>query len=145
MKVMCILLLALALQDQPAWRTDMQSARTEAAAGHKYILLNFSGSDWCGPCIRMHREIFDAPAFQQYAATHLVLVNADFPRLRKNALGKDLLKQNEALAAQYDPEGKFPYTVLIDTAGHVVRTWDGYPGSTPQRFIHEVNGVYSSN
>ena len=65
------------------WETDFNKAKQSAQSEHKLILLNFSGSDWCGPCIRMHKEIFDNNSFTQYADEHLVLVNADFPRLKK--------------------------------------------------------------
>lgn len=61
------------------WETDIESAKHKAQDEHKFILLNFSGSDWCGPCIRMHKEIFESEEFKNYADRNLVLVNADFP------------------------------------------------------------------
>jgi len=70
------------------WETDLESAKHKAQDEHKFILLNFSGSDWCGPCIRMHQEIFENDDFKKYADNNLVLLNADFPRLKKNQLPK---------------------------------------------------------
>ena len=70
------------------WQTDIVKAEQSAKEEHKFIILNFSGSDWCGPCIRLHKEIFDSEIFSKYAADHLVLLNADFPRSNKNQLSK---------------------------------------------------------
>jgi thioredoxin-related protein len=128
----------------PVWLTDFNKAKTEAATSEKYILINFSGSDWCGPCIRLHKEIFDSETFVSYAQKKLVLVNADFPRLRKNQLSKEQQKLNDALADQYNPQGHFPYTVLIDVKGKVVKTWDGYPNETPDKFLSDINTVISA-
>ena len=92
----------------------MDEAKMLAQKEHKHILLNFSGSDWCGPCIRLHKEIFDSEAFQQFAETNLVLVNADFPRLKKNQLSASQQKINDAIADQYNSKGIFPFTVLLN-------------------------------
>src|SRR3978361_1529427 len=94
------------------WLGDYNQANTEAVKSHKLILINFSGSDWCGPCIRERKEILENDAFINYAAGHLVLVRADFPRQKKNQLSKEQVKLNEALADKFNPEGKFPYTLL---------------------------------
>jgi hypothetical protein len=57
-KVACfsVLITCFSLQD---WHYNMPEAEQIAQKEHRYILLNFSGSDWCGPCIRMHKEIFE--------------------------------------------------------------------------------------
>jgi thioredoxin-related protein len=123
------------------WKTDFNQAKNEAQQSHKYILLSFSGSDWCGPCIRLHKEIFGSEEFQKYAAENLVLVNADFPRLKKNQLPKEQVKQNEALAEKYNNTGKFPYTVLLDENGKVIKQWEGLPKETPEQFVGEVSTV----
>lgn len=128
----------------PVWFTDFNKAKTEAATSEKYILINFSGSDWCGPCIRLHKEIFDSETFMKYAQKNLVLVNADFPRLRKNQLSKEQQKLNDALADQYNPQGHFPYTVLADVKGKAIKTWDGYPNETPDKFLSDINAVTSA-
>ncbi len=120
------------------WLTDVNQAKTLAQEKHQYILLNFSGSDWCVGCIKLRKEIFDSPAFQQYAADHLVLLNADFPRLRKNSLSSDLQKKNESLAEQYNHDGFFPYTVLLDSNGAVVKRWNGYYEKGAENFINEL-------
>ena len=88
MKTLSFFLLSAFFITATNWGTDFEKAKQTATQEHKIILLNFSGSDWCGPCIRMHKEIFDNGAFKKFADAGLVLVNADFPRLKKNQLSK---------------------------------------------------------
>jgi len=141
MKFLLTLLLTSLLSAPLPWLSNIEQAKTEASQSHKYIFLNFSGSDWCGPCIRMHKEIFDSEAFEKYAAQNLVLVNADFPRLKKNQLSKEQIKQNEFLADQYNAGGKFPFTVILDANGKVLKSWEGYPNVAPKKFVDDVNSV----
>ncbi|HTI59944.1 thioredoxin family protein [Mucilaginibacter sp.] len=125
------------------WIGDFDAAKTEANREHKLILINFSGSDWCGPCIRLRSEILESATFVNYASNHLVLVRADFPRQKKNQLPKDQVKRNEALADKYNSDGKFPYTLLVDEHGKVLRTWDGFPNETPDQFVSDISGIQS--
>src|SRR5438309_8668716 len=129
----------------PAWLTDLDQAKLDAASRHEAILLSFSGSDWCIPCIRLHKEIFDSEAFTSYASEHLVLVNADFPRLKKNQLSKEQTAKNEAMADQYNQKGTFPLTVLLSPEGKIIKQWQGYPNETPEQFINEIKEVIESN
>lgn len=125
--------------NSPAWMTDFDKAKTEAAGSGKLILLNFSGSDWCIPCIRLHKEIFQTEAFEKYAEDHLILVNADFPRLKKNQLPKEQIKKNEKLADKYDADGAFPLTLLLDANGNVLKQWNGLPKETAEQLTSEIN------
>ena len=129
----------------PGWETDFARARETAKQEHKYILLNFSGSDWCGPCIRMHDEVFESPAFKQMAGTGLVLMNADFPRLKKNQLSKEQQKQNEHLADLYNTKGNFPLTVLLTAEGKLLKEWAGFPEGGPEQFMREVKAACQAN
>ena len=122
----------------PTWLTNFEKGKPEAAMSNKLIVLNFSGSDWCGPCIRLKKEIFSSDAFADYSAKNLVLVNADFPRYKKNELPKQQLKENEALAEKYNPAGRFPFTVLLDAKGQVLKQWDGLPDETAEKFVDEI-------
>lgn len=123
------------------WLGDFNQATVQAAKSHKLILINFSGSDWCGPCIRERKEILENDVFTNYAADHLVLVRADFPRQKKNQLGKEQVKLNEALADKYNPDGKFPYTILVDENGKVLKDWDGFPDESPAKFVAQIAGA----
>jgi thioredoxin-related protein len=146
MNYLSILLIVSLTVAQPTWLTDFEKGKTEATASKKPILLNFSGSDWCGPCIRLKKEFFGSDAFVKYAGDKLVLVNADFPRYKKNQLPREQVKKNEALAEKYNSSGKFPFTVLIDQSGKILKQWDGLPDETPEKFIDEINTiVYAGN
>ena len=139
MKTMiALVVLPFLLKGSPGWLTDMDQAKAVSKEKHELILLNFSGSDWCSGCIKMHKEIFESAAFQQFAADNLVLVNADFPRSRKNGLGTEQEKKNEALADRYDPKGYFPFTVLLDSDGKVLRSWNGYYEHGTENFLNEI-------
>lgn len=140
-----LLITSFVTTNKPVWFTDFNKAKTEASGSGKNILINFSGSDWCGPCIRLHKEIFGSDTFSNFADKNLVLVNADFPRLKKNQLSKEQQKLNDALADQYNPQGHFPYTVLVDANGKVIKTWDGFPNESPDQFLSDINAVSSAS
>ncbi|MEO7522997.1 MAG: thioredoxin family protein [Ferruginibacter sp.] len=123
------------------WLKDFDQAQKIAAEKNQNILINFSGSDWCGPCMRMRKEIFEADDFKSYSADHLVLLNADFPRNKKNRLDKLQQEKNDKLADKYNPGGKFPYTILITAGGKVIKEWDGLPGMTAKEFVKQIKPV----
>jgi thioredoxin-related protein len=143
MKLLTILLIT-ALLPAVTWLGDFNEATSEAAKTHKLILINFSGSDWCGPCIRERKEILENAAFTDYAEGHLILVRADFPRQKKNQLSKDQTQRNEALADKYNPDGKFPYTLLVDEHGKILKDWDGFPNEPAEKFVAEINTVVNA-
>ncbi|MES2431927.1 MAG: thioredoxin family protein [Bacteroidota bacterium] len=146
MKILSVLLLSILISSaSQGWLTDFDSAKKIAKEKHQFILLNFSGSDWCGTCIRLHKEIFKSEAFIQFADSNLVLVNADFPRYKKNKLKTLQLKKNEALAAKYNPKGVFPYTLLLNEDGEVIKIWNGYPNMTPDNFIEQIKAKIDAN
>jgi thioredoxin-related protein len=144
MRFLPIFLLSLLFHSTPVWETDFEKAIEKARTEHKLVLLNFSGSDWCIPCIRLHKEIFESNSFKEFADSNLILVNADFPRLKKHQLSKDQQKQNDKLADKYDPQGSFPYTVIMDEKGKVLKGWEGYPNMSPEQFIVELKTYVDS-
>jgi thioredoxin-related protein len=138
MKLLTVLLSTFLLSSVN-WLGDFNAATSEAAKEDKLILINFSGSDWCGPCIRLRKEILESSTFEDYAKDHLVLVRADFPRQKKNQQDAAQVKRNEALADKYNPEGKFPFTLLVNKTGKVIKEWDGFPNESPEQFVSEIN------
>lgn len=138
MKVLSFLIITAFFSINQEWNTSFEQAKVKAANENKLILLNFSGSDWCGPCIKLHKDIFDSEAFAEYAKRNLVLVNADFPRSKKNMPSKEQVKANEALAEKYNSKGVFPYTLLLDANGKVLKSWEGYPKLSAEEFIDEL-------
>jgi uncharacterized protein YyaL (SSP411 family) len=129
----------------PAWHYDLTEAEQIAKKDHRHILLNFSGSDWCGPCIRMRKEIFEDPTFVAMADSSLVLVNADFPRMKRNQLPARQQALNNGMADRFNPQGKFPLTVLMTADGRVLREWDGYPDMEAADFAAEVRRVMNGD
>jgi thioredoxin-related protein len=126
MKSLLLFLFSFVFLNTTKWGSDFDKATEQAKNEKKLILLNFSGSDWCGPCIKLKQEVFETAGFSDFATKSLVLIRADFPRLKKNKLDKNLTIHNEKLADIYNKKGKFPLTVLIDTNGKVLKEWDGY-------------------
>jgi thioredoxin-related protein len=137
--VLCIIAMSFS-----GWQPDFETARKTALEQNRLILLSFSGSDWCAPCIRMKKEIFASEMFSRMADTTLVMVNADFPRSKKNQLSKEIQKANEELAEKYNSSGKFPYTVLLNTDGKVLKVWDGMPSQGVEQFTLSVKSSCDS-
>ena len=126
------------------WQHNLEDAKKIAGTDHKYILLNFSGSDWCGPCIRMQKEIFETDVFKKMADTELILVNADFPRNKKNQPSVSQQKSNDEMADLYNRKGIFPYTLLLDSQGKVLKTWEGFPDESAESFTLDIrNEMYT--
>ena len=137
-KLLSAALLFVLTSAAPTWLTNFNEAKEKADKEHKYILLNFSGSDWCIPCMRLEKDIFGAADFQDYANDNLVLLNADFPRNNKNKLSKEQQKINDALADQYNPQGSFPFTILLDSKGNKLKVWDGYYKEGADHYVIEL-------
>jgi thioredoxin-related protein len=122
------------------WLTDYKKAQEEAKANNKLILLDFTGSDWCGWCIRLDREVFSKPEFKDYAGKNLVLVEVDFPR--RKPLNLETRKQNEELAGQYGIQG-FPTIIVLNGDGRKVGELGYMPGG-PEAFIAELEKLRKS-
>ena len=116
------------------WRTDLNPAAADARQNQRLLLLNFSGSDWCGWCKKLDAEVFSQPAFQEYAATNLVAVLADFPRRTK--LDEKLQAQNERLMQHFQVEG-FPTILLFSPEGEFIARLGYQPGG-PAAFIQSI-------
>lgn len=140
-KTMLLGLLVLACLFGAQAQNTLAKAKVEAKTAQKFILLNFSGSDWCVPCIQMGKEIFEQAAFQQFSQKNLVWVNADFPRGKKVQPTKEQAAENEALAEQYNAEGIFPLTLLLNSEGKVVKEWQGKPPVSAEQFVQQVQAA----
>jgi thioredoxin-related protein len=145
MKTLMLILFTSLFIPYTKWVGSFEDAKKIAIEKHQMILLNFSGSDWCGPCIRLRKEIFESAVFKEYSDSSIVLLNADFPRLKKNKLSKEQTKQNEALADKYNPKGKFPFTLLLNADGKILKAYDGFPDISPEEFINEIKAVCNAN
>jgi protein disulfide-isomerase len=127
-------LLAVGLARAGEWRTDYGKTLAAAKADKKCVLIDFSGSDWCGPCIALKKNVFDQPAFAAYADKNLILLNIDFPKSK--ALPDTLTRQNDALMHQYGIEDLgLPTVVLLDPDGKVLGQFTGYGGEGPAEIM----------
>ena len=113
------------------WQTDLAKAQAQAKTENKQILIDFTGSDWCGWCIKLDKEVFSQKEFEEYAKKNLNLLEIDFPR--KKQLSAELKAQNEALAKKYNIEG-FPTIIVLNPDGTKAGEL-GYTAGGPAAFI----------
>ena len=119
------------------WITDFDQARQIAQDQNKSIVLVFSGSDWCGPCIKLDREVWSAAEFQDQAQDHFVMLKADFPRKKQNQLSSEQQAKNNQLAERYNRQGNFPLVVLISHQGQVMGK-TGYKRLSPLAYFEHL-------
>ena len=140
-KLMLGLLVAFALSKvcaaEAEWLTDLPKALAKAKAENKKMLLDFTGSDWCGWCVKFNKEVLSKPEFIEYAAKNLVLVELDFPQ--KKQLPAKLDKANKSLQSKYKVNG-FPTFVVLDSQGKEVGRQEGYAKGGPAAFIAKLEG-----
>jgi len=114
---------------------DAATAFHAASELDKTILLVFAGSDWCAGCIRLEKDILSKPDFLEFANKKLIVLKADFPQRRKLTPG--IREQNAQLAEMYNPNGIFPYVLLLD-AEEAVITSLVYNNQSSSQFIEEI-------
>ena len=133
---------AMALDAQ--WSDNLDQAKIAAQAGDKYILVNFSGSDWCHWCKKLEKEVLNSVEFKKYAAENLVLVSIDFPKRTKQTPA--LKKRNEELARKYAIRG-FPSVVIMSADGEVIKI-TGYRkggGKDYVAYVEDILNQYGAN
>ncbi|MBT3199846.1 MAG: thioredoxin fold domain-containing protein [Phycisphaerales bacterium] len=113
------------------WVTDFEAAKASAKAGGKYLLVDFTGSDWCGWCVKLKKEVFDQDHFKKEAPKNFILVELDFPKRTK--LDPKLTAQNRKLSQEYGVRG-FPTILLMDADGKVFGK-TGYQAGGPEKYI----------
>jgi len=119
------------------WLTDFDAAKKKAASENKPLVLDFTGSDWCGWCIKLDEEVFATTTFQKYAEKNLILVKLDFPqRKTQSSEEKD---QNMKLAREYGVKG-YPTIIVLDSKGDKIGQ-TGYVRGGPDAFIAELKKI----
>ncbi len=119
------------------WMTDFDAAKAKAAEENKPMLLDFTGSDWCGWCVKLDKEVFSQKAFQDYADGALILVQLDFPRSKSQS--DELKAQNEALLKQYEVQG-FPTVLILSPEGKLVGTTGYQPGGA-EAYVEQLKDI----
>ena len=127
-----LVLAASTLFAADGWQTDYKAALELAAKTNKPVLLDFTGSDWCGWCIKLNKETFSQPEFTKFADKNLILVELDFPNSKPQPA--DVKKQNAELQKKYAVDG-FPTLVLLDSKGKEITRNVGYLAGGPKAFI----------
>lgn len=119
------------------WSTDYTAALAKAKAEKKKVFLFFTGSDWCGWCIRLQKEILTTAEFSRYAREKLVLVELDFPRSKPQP--NAVKQQNRSLAQNMGIEG-YPTVIVLDSSGKQIGKM-GYQQGGPRPFIQKLNSL----
>ncbi len=122
------------------WLLNIDEAKKQSAATNKPILVSFSGSDWCAPCMRLARDLFETQAFYDLAKEHFILLKLDFPAKKKNKLSSSQAKHNETLAEMYNKKGSFPLVIIIDKNGAIIGTMQ-HPKKTTKEYILNLKGL----
>ena len=138
-----LLLFALAISNFAAsqeWQTNFEEAKKTATEQDKNVVIVFSGSDWCAPCIKLDKNIWQSEAFKKEAAAEWVLVKANFPRKKANELPKEQTEHNRKLAEKYNMEGSFPLVVVLDKNGKVLGKM-GFKNVSPEEYIKMIHAL----
>ena len=117
-----------------SWTTDVPNAVEKAKAEKKLVMLDFTGSDWCGWCIKLNKEIFSKPEFVEYAQKNIVAVELDFPRSKKQS--EALKEANQKLQKKYNIKG-YPTIIVLNGEGKEIGRL-GYMAGGPKAFIEEL-------
>lgn len=131
-------LLCTVLASAQNWKSSYEEALLTSKKDNKAIILVFAGSDWCAPCIKLERGIWQSEAFVSYSNKHYVLYKADFPRKKANQLKVDIKEQNNKLADRYNPNGHFPLVVVLNSNEEVLGN-TGYNNLSPDKYISLLN------
>lgn len=129
-----------AFSQEASWTTNYAKALEQAKIQNKVILLDFTGSDWCGWCMKMKQESLDTPVFKHYAKKNLMLVEVDFPHEKPQT--EVVKKQNQQLAGEFKVSS-YPTFVLLDKDGKELGRQGGYLAGGPSAFITKLNTFYT--
>jgi thioredoxin-related protein len=132
--VVILVSLSCEVLDAATWLNDFSKAQAQAKAEGKFVLVNFTGSDWCGWCIKLRKDVFLRPEFEAYAKSNLVLLEIDFPK--RKPLPLVVQQHNQKLAEQFQVQG-YPTLIVLDAQGTKLGRIS-YGTGGPKPFISEV-------
>lgn len=133
-KILCLVFLITSMSFSQEWHTNLEEAKTIAAENNKKVVLVFSGSDWCAPCMKLEREIWSSDTFKSHAKENYVMLKADFPKRKKNALTDSQQEHNNILAERYNKNGYFPLVVVLNKDGGLLGKV-GYKKMKPKEYM----------
>lgn len=120
------------------WQTNFEEAKSLAIKENKNIVLVFSGSDWCAPCMKLEKNIWMSDEFNSEAKKNWIIYKADFPKKKANQLTPELTAQNKLLAEKYNKGGSFPLVVLLDSKGKVLGM-TGFKNVSAEEYISLIH------
>lgn len=123
------------------WMTDYDQALEKGIRENKPIFLLFTGSDWCGWCIKLEDQVFSEDEFEEYATEKLVCVKADFPR--DNDQSEEVKKQNKRLQKKFDISG-YPTVLILNPNNEEIIAGTGYREGGPSKYVKHLKELTSS-
>lgn len=136
--VITLILFVTTLGFSQDWNYNFEEAKKIAAEQDKNIIIVFSGSDWCAPCIKLDKNIWQSDTFKKEATKQWIIVRADFPRKKANELPKEQMDRNRKLADKFNPDGSFPLVVILDNNGKVLGKM-GFKNVAPEEYIKMIH------
>ena len=133
MKAILLIVFSLSLATS-IWHTNLDDAQKEASKNNTNILLVFSGSDWCKPCIQLKNTVFKSSEFEAVVKGKYELVVIDFKR-DNSGVSKEEITYRENIAEKYNPNGYFPLVVILDAKGNIVKSIESYKGETAKYYV----------
>lgn len=133
-----IVAVSFSMGAESLWMHDFEAAKAKAVKEGKPIFINFTGTDWCGWCIKLEKEVFSQKAFQDYAKENLVLVEVDFPKKKEQTA--ELKEQNKKLDKEYGVEG-YPTLYLLDAQGKKLTEDIGYREGGPEAYVKHLKSL----
>lgn len=139
-KFLIILILFSFIGLAQKWESSYENVKIRATDENKNIVLVFSGSDWCAPCIKLDKVVWQSEEFKIESEKKWVLYKADFPKKKANQLSPEKSTENKKLAEKYNPNGNFPLVVLMDKNGKVIGM-TGYKNVSAAEYINLLNSL----
>ena len=124
--------------DSLAWTTDIKTANKIAKENDLKVLMIFSGSDWCRPCMQFKEEVLSDVTFADVAKDQVVVLYVDFPAKKRNKLSEKATAKNAALAEKYNPNGAFPTVLLMPSNDESNPCELKYKGEGPDEWLTKI-------
>ena len=122
------------------WKLDFDEAKQLANEENKNIIIVFSGSDWCAPCIKLDRNVWQSEAFKKEADENWIIIKADFPRKKANQLEDAQMNKNRKMAEKYNIEGSFPLVVVLDKSGKILGKM-GFKNVSSEEYVKMIQEI----
>lgn len=120
------------------WTYNFNEAVQESKKSDKLVMLVFQGSDWCAPCIKLEKKIWQSEQFKTYSKESLVIVKLDFPRKKANQLADFQKEHNNKMAEKFNTNGYFPLVVILNNKEEILDRF-GYENWSPETYIKRID------